>query len=137
MLQDYVKFIRENEEELLPGLIHNLESAIKYNYSIDSILAEFEERIEVEAEYYETNRNRRYYIDFTYLLGEHYANNGYSEIAINNTLKALTSSVKLQDDTGFRKSTALYELLREHTTPIQQHEYKNIMLNIIREGVKQ
>lgn len=137
VLQDYVTFIRENEDELLPGLLHILESAIRYDYTIDSILDEFEEKIDNNVEYYEKYTNIRYLIDYIYLLGKYYSEKGNHENAIKYTLRTLSLSVRLKDDTGFRKSAALYEFLREYTTPVHQHAYKNIMINILREGVKQ
>lgn len=131
VLDEYIDFLRNNKDEMLPGLIHVLESSIKYNFSVDSILAEFQDVIDSMSEYYKTKRNIRYYNDYIYLLGKYYSKRENKVDALNTVLNALTSSVNLKDDIGFKKAVALFEVLREYATLIQLEQYKNIMITII------
>ncbi|WP_419885961.1 DNA-binding protein [Paenibacillus sp. B-A-8] len=131
VLPDYLVFLRHNNEELLPGMTHILESAIKHEYNVDEVLIEFKEQIESMEEYYETNRNIRYYLDFIYLKAKYYSLNGNIYDAINMLSYAMASSVKFKDDTGFRKSAALFEKLRNQTTPEQLDKYLGLMEQIL------
>jgi hypothetical protein len=131
ILPDYIDFLRNNEQELVPGLVHVLESAIKYNYNVEGILAEFQEKISAMEEYYETQRNVRYYSDYIYLKARYYSINGKTYDALNTLLQSLASSVRLKDDTGFRKSVALFEILRDESTSSQREEYKLVMQQIL------
>ncbi|GGH34868.1 DNA-binding protein [Paenibacillus segetis] len=135
VLQDYVAFIRNNREELLPGLITILESAITFDYSIDSVVAEFGEIIDSMCEFYKTKAKIRYYVDYKYLLARYYHKQDRNEIAIHTILKSLQTSSNLKDDTGIIKSVALFEFLRNHANNTQHQVYKNIMKNILEGGV--
>ncbi|KGE17092.1 hypothetical protein PWYN_20785 [Paenibacillus wynnii] len=131
VLTDYLKFLQSNEEELLPGMLTILESAISHKYSIDSIQTDFENQLTAMGKYYETERNVRYFIDYIYLLAKYYSINGKYYDSINIILQSLTSCIRLEDDTGFRKSVVLFESLREHTNSDQLAEYQAIMLKIL------
>lgn len=131
ILPDYIAYLRNNEEELVPGLIHILEAAINFRHNIDEILAEFQEKVSAMEEYYENKRNVRYYIDYFYLKAKYYSINGKYYDAINIILQSLESSVKLRDNTGFRKAVALFEILRAESTPSQREEYKLRMQQIL------
>lgn len=130
-LPDYLVFLRHNEEEILPGMIYILESAIKHKYNVDEVLIEFKEQIDSMGEYYITKRNIRYYIDYIYLKAKYYYINGNIYDSINSLLYSLASSVKLKDDTGFRKSAVLFEKLRNQTTSGQLDEYLCLMEQIL------
>lgn len=131
ILQEYVEFIRNSkEEELLPGLITILESSIKHNYSVDWILIEFDTIVKHLGEQ-ETKENIRYYVDYIYLLAIYHYKQGNMSNAINISLEILILSGKIKDDLGFKKSAALYEILRDHANQSQQQVHKNIMKTIL------
>lgn len=131
VMPEYVDFIRNNEEEILPGLFHILEAAIRYGYNIGEILSEFQEQIESMGEYFETKRNIRYYIDYIYLRAKYYSIKGNYHDSIYTLLFSLKTSVKLKDETGFRKSAALFETLRNQSSPEQLNEYLGLMQQIL------
>ncbi|WP_169834456.1 DNA-binding protein [Paenibacillus donghaensis] len=133
VLPDYLVFLRKNEEEVLPGVLYILDSAIKHGYNVDHVLEEFREQIDSMGEYYETKRNVRYYIDYIYQEARYYSIQGKMEYAIDTLLRSLESSVKLKDDTGFRKSAALFELLRNQNqaTSDQLDKYLSLMEQIL------
>lgn len=104
-LPEYVQFIHNaEEEELLPGIITILESALKHNCNVDWALKEFEANLDALDGEYETEANIRYYIDHLYLMSLYHFNNGNIYNALNISLKGLRMSDKLRDDTGYKKS---------------------------------
>ncbi|ASA21478.1 DNA-binding protein [Paenibacillus donghaensis] len=131
VLEKYVSFLRDNPNELLPGLLHILQSSMNHHYSADWILAEFEELVSTRSETYTTQRNIRYYIKYIHLLSKYYAVQGDHLTAVNVLLQGLVFSVKVRDDIGFRQSTALFESMRDHTTAEQQELYKSLMIEVL------
>ncbi|MNB89948.1 hypothetical protein D3C75_369990 [compost metagenome] len=98
VLQEYVRFLQSlAKKELLNGMLTVLESAIKYNYSIDWVLDLFEDQIE----------------------------------EISSILDILQICSKLEDEAGFRKSIAFYELIRNRASDSQQEMYQGIIKNIL------
>lgn len=131
VLPDYLAFLRNDGEEVLPGVLYILDSAIRHGYNIDHVLDEFSEQIRAMGEYYETHRNIRYYIDYMYMTARYYSLQGRTPDAVHKLLQALETSVKLKDDTGFRKSVALFEKLRNQTTSDQLDKYLRLMNQIL------
>ncbi|KAA1181366.1 DNA-binding protein [Paenibacillus sp. B2(2019)] len=131
VLKEYVEFIRNSaEEELLPGLITILESSIKYNYSVDWILSEFEINAnDIGAR--GTQESIRYFVDYKFLLAMYYYKQENMCDAINTILETLLLSIKLKDDTGFKKAAALFEILRDYANQSQLQVHHNIMETII------
>lgn len=131
VLPDYVEFIRKGDkEELLACLITVLESAIKYNFSIDWVLDEFKEQLK-ELSCREKQEDIRYYIDYMHLSAIYLYKRQKIHDAINLTLYILVISSKLYDGTGFRKIVSFYEHIRSHASAEQQESYRNIMKNIL------
>lgn len=79
----------------------------------------------------ETKENIRYYVDYIYLLAIYHYKQGNMSNAINISLEILILSGKIKDDSGFKKSAALYEILRDHASQSQQQVHKNIMKTIL------
>ncbi|WP_313640991.1 DNA-binding protein [Paenibacillus sp.] len=131
ILEEYVEFIRNSaKEELLPGLITILESSIKYNYSVDCILIEFEINVNAIVEQ-GTKESIRYFVDYKFLLAMYHYKQENMYDAVNTTLETLLSSIKLKDDTGFKKAAALFEILRDYANQSQLQVHHNIMKTII------
>lgn len=131
VLPEYVDFLSNNtEKELLPGLITVLESAIKHNYSVDWVLAEFEKVVQAVKES-DSKENKRYYIDYMYLLAVYQYKRRKIEDSINLILHILLLSGRIVDGTGFKKSVAFYEKIRNHATPTQQQVHDHIMNKIL------
>ncbi|KJD42793.1 hypothetical protein [Paenibacillus terrae] len=133
VLAEYVEFIRNSEEkELLPSIITILQSALTYNYNVDWVLDEFREKLDaLDREYYDTNVSIRYYIDHLYLIALYYFKTGDIVNAINITIKALGTSDKLRDDSGFKKLNALFVSFKQRATREQTEEYDALNKNIL------
>ncbi|MNB91619.1 hypothetical protein D3C75_387030 [compost metagenome] len=131
VLPHYVEFIRNSDkEEILAGLITVLESAIRFNYSIDWIINEFKDQIRVRSEQ-DKKEEVRYYLDYLYLLAAYYYKQRRASDTINLILEILILSDKLEDSIGFRKSVAFYEMIRDHATKDQQQVYRATMKIIV------
>ncbi|MNC27778.1 hypothetical protein D3C75_759660 [compost metagenome] len=131
VLQEYVRFLQSIEkEELLNGMLTVLESAIKYNYSIDWVLDLFKEQIE-EIRNKEKREDVRSYVDYKYLLATYLYKRNNIVDALNGILDILQICSKLEDEAGFRKSIAFYELIRNSASDSQQEIYQEIMKNIL------
>ncbi|MNB72938.1 hypothetical protein D3C75_195350 [compost metagenome] len=131
VLPEYVWFIKKNgKEELLAGLITILESALNHNYSVDWALEELQSDVELIKDN-ESRENIRYYIDYILLLSIYMFKRGKSSDAVNLTLENIVLSGNLRDETGFKKATAFYELIRADADASQQQEYHYIMKKII------
>lgn len=131
VLNEYLEFIRQNEEEVLPGVLYILDSAVTHGFNVDNVLEEFRGQIEAKWEYYKTQRNIRYYIDYIFQISRYYALQGNISDAINMILVSLETSIKLKDDTGFKKSAALFEKHRNQTTSDQLDKYHSFMDQIL------
>lgn len=131
VLSEYVSFLLSlDKAELLNGLLTVLESAIKYNYTIDWVLDLFKDQI-VEITNKEKREDVRSYIDYLYLHATYlYKRNNISD-AINLILDILKLSGNLDDETGFRKSIAFYELIRRNASNSQQEIHEEIINNIL------
>ncbi|WP_052380745.1 hypothetical protein [Paenibacillus camerounensis] len=131
VLPDYLAFLRNTREEMMPGVLYILDSAIKYRFSVDHVLEEFSEQITAMAEYYEIQRNIRYYIDYSYLKARYFSINDKVDDALIIIVQSLATSVKLKDDRGFKKLAALFETLRGQATSEQLDKYLGIMKSIL------
>lgn len=70
-------------------------------------------------------------IDYIYMTARYYSLQGKVPDAVNTLLHSLETSVKLKDDTGFRKSAALFEKLRNQSTSDQLDKYLSLMEQIL------
>ncbi|MWV42192.1 hypothetical protein GRF59_00980 [Paenibacillus sp. HJL G12] len=130
-LPDYIEVLHENEDEILPGLITVVESALVHDFNADLQITQLVPYI---SNYHHYNRPVRiaYYLTVHYLLAlYHYKNKKYSD-AINFTLHNLTISDRLGNDKYFKKSVALFELLKTHATVPQITEYSSILNSILK-----
>ncbi|WP_438496449.1 DNA-binding protein [Paenibacillus sp. IHBB 3054] len=131
VLQEYVVFLQSiGKEELLNGMLTVLESAIRYNYSVDWVIDLFKDQIgEIGSK--EKREDVRSYIDYKYLHATYLYKRKNIADSINLILDILILSGKLEDGTGFRKSVAFYELLRSEASDSQHEMHQEIMKNIL------
>lgn len=62
VLPEYIQFLHEHSaEEVIPGMITILESAIMHNYDINPILKDFAERVGELGGFYREPQNLNYY----------------------------------------------------------------------------
>ncbi|MDF9846053.1 MULTISPECIES: hypothetical protein [unclassified Paenibacillus] len=131
VLPEYVEFLKTcDKEEFTAGLLNILDSALKYNYSVDWALDELQGYVE-KADASSPAVDVHYYIEYIYLLSIYSFKRGKIEYAINLIIENIVLSGRLKDETGFKKATAFYELVRTDANASQQQEYHYIMKKII------
>lgn len=131
-LNDYVRFIVENPDQILSGLITILESALAFSYSVDNELSFLMHHIK-DASHYKEQVVAAKYLSLHYLLACYkYTNGSYSE-AVDLILHTIIHADKQNNDSYFKKSVALFEVLKPNSSVTQQNEY-SIILNKIYEG---
>lgn len=130
ILADYVKFLGENPEEILPGMVTIMESANLHKMSVDDVLVTFEKQIS-EFIHYEDHINKTHNYTFLYQLAIYSAKKSDYLKALEYTLQALQLSHMLNNDGDFKKCTALFEVLRDFATLEQLEKHKKILNEVI------
>ncbi|TKH45822.1 DNA-binding protein [Paenibacillus terrae] len=127
LLPEYVQFLHDNDEELLPGLVGIVEAANLNNWNIDDLLNDFAHDIEI-FEGYEDRGNRVYYLKLVNQLAIYYFKQEQYTVALNYVLASLQFSVSVEADADFRTLVALFEAYRDLATSSQQEQYQTILL---------
>lgn len=129
-LEEYVHFIRENGEELLPGLIVITEAANLHHWDVTHILNEFSQQFD-EFSSYEDMGNRVYYTKLLYQLVVYYFKQNRYTIALNYILEYLTFSSSMEADNGLKVVMALFEEYRAFASDEQQNQFKTIIKGVL------
>lgn len=131
VLFNYVELLRNmSEDEIVPGMITVLESAITYGYSVDWVISEFKDQIRGIGKT-DKKEDIRFYIDYIFLLAVYYYKQKRYTSAVTLVLDFLDISSRIEDGVGFRKAAALYEVLRDYATTDQQQVYRSLMEKIL------
>lgn len=134
-LPRYVDFLLNNPQEVLPGLITIIETAITHGYHVD---AEIDLLTNAERDFrtYDDRVESANYLFFKYLLSLYrFKQEDYTE-AINTTLQIFTLSDKIGDDKCFKKAVALFEALRNHASVSQIEQYQDIQKTIFKGAIE-
>ncbi|QYK64861.1 DNA-binding protein [Paenibacillus sp. S25] len=127
LVEEYVAFLQDNLEEILPGLNTILQAALMYHLDVGDILHTFAEQID-EFGSYEDAENVSYYYSYCYHLALYYRKCGRLQDAVGLTLRAMQLADQSGNDGQFKKCTALFESLRESSTAEQISEYRQILM---------
>ncbi|MDP1510482.1 DNA-binding protein [Paenibacillus sp. CMAA1739] len=130
LLSEYVQFLHDNDEELLPGMVGIAEAANLNNWDIDDLLNEFADDIKI-FEGYEDRANRVYYLKLVSQLAIYHLKKKQHIVALNYILASLKFSVGVETDADFRTLVALFETFRDVATPLQQEQYQAILLKAL------
>ncbi|MEK4513549.1 DNA-binding protein [Paenibacillus sp. FSL K6-2524] len=131
-MDEYVHFLRENPEEVLPGLNNILQSAFLHNLDVDHILHVFAEEIGRFGDY-EDSVNVAYYYTYSYFLAVYLIKKGKYRESVDYIIQSLSLSHKLHNDREFKQCIALFETYRDFASDVQIDEYK-VFQKFILEG---
>lgn len=132
LIEEYVAFLQDNLEEILPGLNTILQAALMYHLDVADILHTFAEQID-EFGSYEDAENVSYYYSYCYHLALYYRNCGRLQDAVGITVRAMQLADQSGNDRNFKKCTALFESLRESATAEQISQYRQMLMQYLDE----
>ncbi|WP_269636724.1 helix-turn-helix domain-containing protein [Paenibacillus forsythiae] len=126
VLDDYADFLREHPEEILSGLATIIQSANKYNFSIDDILWKFFDEISGFESYNDSvSMERR--LRFAIQISIYYFRRGRFNEGIESCLKALDLAVTTNNETVLAEAVALFEAYRSYSGPSQEQIFKTVI----------
>lgn len=130
VLEEYIAFLLDHPEEIIPECITILEAAIAHGWQIE----EYIEKILPLNESFallEEAENVSLFVHYMYCLALY-----KMPLCKNDALDALISGIavscKIDLEAGFRKSCALFESMRESATEKQITQYKNILKGVLK-----
>ncbi|WP_347396975.1 hypothetical protein [Paenibacillus amylolyticus] len=128
-LDEYITFLLDHPEEIIPECITILEAAIAHGWQIDEYL----DRILPYNESFamlEEAENVSLFVHYMYCLALYKLPLNKSDV-IDALIRGIAVSCKIDLEAGFRKSCALFETLRESATENQVNQFKNILKGAI------
>jgi hypothetical protein len=135
VLPEYIQFLEDNPEELLPGLVTIMETASLHSVNIDDLLEKFSEKIE-DFGNLEDATNRTHYFRFLYHRAIYYAKHQRYQDSVQLILLFLTS-YNMINDADFKKFVVLFEVYRQYASNKQTEQYQNLCKELLKheEGV--
>ncbi|MGQ8873707.1 helix-turn-helix domain-containing protein [Paenibacillus sp. TSA_86.1] len=133
VLSAYVKFIEDNEAELLPAMINILEAANKFNHDIDDLLNKFSDRINSEIirlKGYTEQMRYEMYAAFLLERSLYHLNRHEYREGLKQLMHCLEESIKLNNQTNIIHCISLYEKHKPMGTTEIEHQYKLIMMEV-------
>lgn len=130
MLPEYIRYLQDNPEELLPGIVTILEAANLHHLNVDTVLNDFAEEIQ-EFSSYEDVGNRLHYFTFLNQVAVYYFNHHHYKIALDYMLDSLATAVTMNKGIEFMKFVSLYEECRDYATAEQNSQYKIIVRSVL------
>ncbi|MFK4472268.1 tetratricopeptide (TPR) repeat protein [Paenibacillus sp. RC73] len=134
----YVNFLKANPLEVLPGLLTIVESAIKHNFCIDTILFDFSDEIKgfndsfsLDSGYYQLAPTVDRYADLHYKLAIYYFSNDKIYQGLDCILESLKFYKNINNKTKFVECVALFEKFRKNSTSQHKTNYETIMEEIL------
>ncbi|WP_340007178.1 hypothetical protein MHH52_05645 [Paenibacillus sp. FSL K6-0276] len=136
VLPEYVAYIEQRKEEIPSGLFKILQAANYYQFNVDDILQQFEQKIsdcrdhQLEIRSY----NQQIFEDrYTNLMAEiafYYMNRNQFEISMDYIMESLEYSVKINSESCIIKCAGMFEQLR-HTASLETlKEYQNLISKV-------
>jgi len=129
IINEYLAFLEQEEEERLPGISMILEAANKYSYDVDRIIEDFKADFD-EIEFYDDPVNMGYTINCKYQLAVYYINRKDIQVGLDYALQSLQLAVKIGNDKGSSSCLFLFENNRDYATDIQLATFKSIIKGV-------
>lgn len=133
ILNSYVEFLKENQDEIIPGLTSILRAAKMHKFKVDKEISLFTKQIE------QLNKpNNHESVDFTYLFRlyieiiGYYINESEYKHAIDICLHMLQLSFETDNSRFFKKAVIYYEILRDFTSATQNNQYIKMIKGAIK-----
>ncbi len=140
LIPAYVQFLEEHPDEIIEGLITLIESANRYQYFIDDILANYSAEIEkfrriknidwftsgsIKSNYKESTNIFRCSVFFRNF-GLYHFRKGLFEEGLNNILYSMMLSITLGSKDFMVNTMAIFELHRDYSSEEQRKYYSKL-----------
>lgn len=138
VLPEYVAYIEERKDEILPALFKILQAANGYHINVDDILLRFEQEIfeyrdrQGKVGTYSQQIIADLYTHFMAELASYYVGRGIYEIGIKCILESLESSASINSDPCIIRCVGLFEQFRHVASPEAKKNYQNLIREVCR-----
>ncbi|MGF7049489.1 transcriptional regulator with XRE-family HTH domain [Paenibacillus sp. DS2015] len=142
VLPEYVAYIEQQEDEILPALFKIIQAANLYQFNVDDMLLHFEKGISSYRDRHEEvgTYNRQVIADrYAHFMAEvafYYLSRKKYDIGINCILESLESSVKINCESCIIRCVGLFEQFRYATSFESQTEYQKLISEVQRHNEK-
>ncbi|QDH20935.1 DNA-binding protein [Saccharibacillus brassicae] len=133
-LEEYMQFLEQHPQEILPSFLTIIESANKHSFSIDFVIHHFsaylkdEEDIpKIKDSYYRQTTINRILPNLFHELSIYYAKKENYVRAIDYSLQSLKKSIKISNKNVFMKCVPFFEEFRTFATLEQTKRYEILM----------
>lgn len=136
ILPDYVSYINQRKDEILPALFKILQAANWYRFNVDDILTRFAQEIVGYRErkgrvgIYTAQVIEDHYTHFMTELAYYFLIKGDYNTGINYILEGLESSVTINSETCIIRCVGLFEEFRHVASIKAQREYQNLISEV-------
>ncbi|MEC0182001.1 DNA-binding protein [Paenibacillus peoriae] len=129
-LTEYKEFIKDNDEETLPGLINILEAANLNEWNVDDLIYEHTQQFETFASL-EDIGNRVYYTKLLNQLAIYNLNHLRYGGAIDYILEFMRIAVTINLHKEIITIISMFDAIRSYATSEQQLKYQNILRGVL------
>ncbi|AJS58381.1 helix-turn-helix domain-containing protein [Paenibacillus sp. IHBB 10380] len=136
VLPEYVTYIEQQEEEILPALFKIIQAANRYQFNVDDVLLRFEKGIssyrDLEGEVGTYNRQviADRYAHFMAEVASYYFSRKKYDMGTSCILESLLSSVKIYSESCVIRCVGLFEQFRHAISLEAQKEYQNLISEV-------
>ncbi|ULO07695.1 DNA-binding protein [Paenibacillus sp. 19GGS1-52] len=125
-LEEYVLFLQDYPEELLPGQDTVLQAVLRYDMNLYELLHAFAQQF---TEFGESNdgANISYYYNYCYYLAVYHKRAGRHAEALECILQCIILAHKSHNNGDFRNCMALFQSLRDRATEVQIRQYQEVL----------
>ncbi|WP_410513825.1 helix-turn-helix transcriptional regulator [Paenibacillus sp. BR2-3] len=142
VLPEYVSYIEQRKDEILPALFKILQAANQHHFNVDDILLRFEQEISSYRNQQGTigTYNEQViadgYCHFMAELASYYFNQGKYGNGVKCIIDSLGVSVKINNEACIIRCVGLFEQFRYAATPEAQKQYQNLISEVQRRNEK-
>ncbi|MRN54014.1 DNA-binding protein [Paenibacillus monticola] len=129
-LEEYVVFLQDYPEELLPGLDSILQAVFRHVMNVYELLRTFAQQFTEFGESRE-EANPSYYYNYCYYLAVYHKRAGRHSEALECILQCIILAHKSHNDGDFRNCMALFESLRDRATEEQIRQYQEVLTAVL------
>ncbi|MEJ8545622.1 helix-turn-helix domain-containing protein [Brevibacillus borstelensis] len=126
VLPDYLEFLSDHPNEVLPGLVTITESANEFGFSIESVLEQFSEDIKRFGNDLGTV-NKIHHLHFRYQLAVYLFKKGKYSEGLDETLRCLILTKASKDFDYFKSCVGMFWVHLQHASDEQKRIFQSVV----------